>query len=144
VLAVSSEQQIRLSSTPTRIAIALAEPVPDTGKREGESGQHVLLVLEGLSAALTPGISYDIFLGRATDPQPSHDNPGYAGTLNFYSITGPRSSDPPAVSFDVTTVLARLRSNGASKGPLAVTFIPNAPPPPGSEPIVGRLKLIIP
>jgi hypothetical protein len=144
VLAASPEQRIRLSSTPTRVAIGSAAPALEKEPLESADGRRVFLVLEGLSAARTPGATYDVFLGPATGPNPSRDDPGYAGTLNFYDISAATPTDARAVSFDVTSVLARLRDNGEIKNPLAVTFIPDAPPQQNSEPVVGRLKLIAP
>src|SRR5260370_21031314 len=144
VLAASAEQRIRLSSAPTRIAIAPARQALGTQSLETLDDHRVLLVLEGLSAALAPGASYDVFLGPAAGPHPSRDDPGYAGTLNFYDISAATPANARAVSFDVTSVLARLRNNGEIRNPPAVTVIPDAPPPDNSDPIVGHLKLISP
>jgi hypothetical protein len=55
-----------------------------------------------------------------------------------------RGLNARAVSFDVTSVLARLRHNGSINQRLAVTFVPDSPPEENSDPIVGRLKLMIP
>jgi hypothetical protein len=144
VLAASAEQRIRLSSASTRVVIVPTTEALETQPLETSVGRHVFLVLEGLSAALVPGASYDVFLGPAAGPHPSRDDPGYAGTLNFYDISAATPSDARAVSFDVTSVLARLRDNGEIKNPLAVTFVPDAPPQENSEPVVGRLRLISP
>jgi hypothetical protein len=145
VLAASPEQQIRLSSTPTRVIIASAKPALERQTRELAEGQHILLVVEGLSAALVPGASYDVYLGPEGGPHPpSRDDPGYAGTLNFYNISASTPETGRAVSFDVTSVLARLLKSGDINRPLAVTFVPDAPPQANSEPAVQRLKLITP
>lgn len=144
VLAASTEQRIRLSSTPMRVGIASTASALEKQPLAEADGKHVLLVLEGLSAALAPGTSYDVFLGPAAGAPPSRDGPGYAGTLNFYDISASTPADARAVSFDVTSLLARLRRSGEINAPLAVTFIPDGPPQPNSEPVVGSLKLIAP
>jgi hypothetical protein len=144
VLASSAEQRIRLSAAPTRVAMAPITEGLGTQPLETSNGRHFFLVLEGLSAALTPGASYDVFLGPAAGSHPSRDDPGYAGTLNFYDISAATPSNARAVSFDVTSVIARLRDNGEIKNPLAVTFVPDAPPQENSEPVVGRLRLVTP
>jgi hypothetical protein len=142
LLAASSDQRIRLSSVPTRVAIA---PATDTERTPLEtSAGQVLLVLDGISAALSPGASYDVILGPAAGAGPARNDPGYAGTLNFYDISAATPADERVVAFDVTKVLARLRANGEIKSPLAVTFIPTAAPLENSEPAVGRLRLINP
>jgi hypothetical protein len=140
LLAASPDQRIRLSSVPTRVAIA---PATQGTPLETSAGQ-VLLVLDGISAALSPGASFDVILGPAAGAGPARNDPGYAGTLNFYDISAATPADERVVAFDVTKVLARLRANGDIRNPLAVTFIPTAPPLENSEPAVGRLRLINP
>jgi hypothetical protein len=142
LLATSPDQRIRLSSVPTRVAIAPAAHAAGTPLEAG-AGQ-VLLLLEGISAALSPGASFDVILGPAAGAGPARNDPGYAGTLNFYDISAATPADERVVAFDVTAVLARLRASGEIGNPLAVTFIPTAPPLENSEPAVGRLRLINP
>ncbi len=142
-LLATSAERIRLSSAPTRVAMTLSAEATGAQSLDAQH-QHVLLVMEGLSAALAPGTSYDVYLGPAAGPQPARDDPGYAGTLNFYDISSMTPSDARAVSFDVTAVLARLRKNGDISRPLAVTFVPDAPPQENSQPVVEHLRLIIP
>ncbi|MEA2899928.1 MAG: hypothetical protein QOJ84_5543 [Bradyrhizobium sp.] len=144
VLAASADQRIRLSAAPTRVAIAPATQAIGAQPLDAGNAGRVLLVLEGLSATLAPGASYDVFLGPAAGAGPTRDDPGYAGTLNFYDISAATPADARVISFDVTSVLARLRANGEIKNPLAVTFVPDAPPQENSEPAVGRLRLITP
>jgi uncharacterized protein YjeT (DUF2065 family) len=143
LLASSADQRIRLSSVPTRVAIAPATQTKGAQSLEATANHQVFLVLEGLSATLAPGASFDIFLGPA-GAGPGRDDAGYAGTLNFYNISAATPADARAVSFDVTAVLARLRASGEIKNPLAVTIIPDAPPQQNSEPAIGRLRLIAP
>jgi hypothetical protein len=142
VLAASSGPPIRLSSTPTRVVIApMSQAI---GPREAAADQQVFLVIDGLSATAAPGATYDVFLGPAAGAAPARDDPSYAGTLNFFDISAMTPIDVRTVSFDVTSLLARLRQNGEMKNPLAVTFIPDAPPLENSEPTFARLRLIIP
>jgi hypothetical protein len=144
LLASSADQRIRLSSVPTRVAIAPAtQTTMGAQSLEATTNHQVFLVLEGLSATVAPGASFDVFLGPA-GAGPGRDDAGYAGTLNFYNISAATPADARAVSFDVTAVLARLRASGEIKNPLAVTIIPDAPPQENSEPAIGRLRLIAP
>ena len=144
VLASSADQRIRLSSAPTRVVVTPSAPASGAPALVTANNHRVLLVLEGLSAALAPGASYDVFLGPAAGQPPARDDPGYAGTLNFYDISAATPADARAVSFDVTSVLNRLRNTGAIDQPLAVTFVPDGSPQENSDPVVGRLKLIVP
>jgi hypothetical protein len=143
LLASSADQRIRLSSVPTRVAIAPATQSTGSQSLEATASHQVFLVLEGLSATLAPGATFDVFLGPA-GASPGRDNAGYAGTLNFYNISAATPADARAVSFDVTAVLARLRASGEIGSPLTVTIIPDAPPQENSEPAIGRLRLIAP
>jgi hypothetical protein len=143
LLASSADQRIRLSSVPTRVAIAPTTQTTGAQSLDATANHQVFLVLEGLSATLAPGASFDVFLGPA-GAGPGRDDAGYAGTLNFYNISAATPADARAVSFDVTAVLARLRASGEIKSPLAVTIIPHAPPQENSEPAIGRLRLIAP
>jgi hypothetical protein len=143
LLASSGDQQIRLSSVSTRVALAAATQTAGAPSLDATGSRQIFLVLEGLSATRAPGASFDVFLGPA-GASPGRDAAGYAGTLNFYNISAATPADARAVSFDVTAVLARLRAAGEISKPLAVTIVPDAPPQENSAPAIGRLKLIAP
>lgn len=144
VIAASSGPPIRLSSVPTRVVIAPASRAMGLRLPETAAGQQVFLVIDGLSATHAPAATYDVFLGPAGGAAPERDDPSYAGTLSFFDISDLTPADARTVSFDVTSILARLHHNGEINNPLAVTFIPDAPPLENSEPAFARLRLIIP
>ncbi len=143
LLASSAGTRIRLSAGPTRVPLAPTTQVSGAQQPfEAARGRRVYLVVEGLSATLSPGASYDVFLGPASGAVPARDDPGYVGTLNFFGISPLTPADARSVSFDVTAVLARLRENEGLRNPLTVTLVPDTSPLENAEPAVGRFSLM--
>lgn len=136
-LAMSSNADIALSAEPTRVV--LMESV--SSGEINEVGRRIFLVVDGLFTNLPPGTTYDVFLGVPEHIKPRREDPGYAGTLNFFDVPVSRGSgDGHSVAFDVTSVLQRLRAAGRS--PLTVTLAPKSPPYEEAKPFVGQIKLV--
>jgi len=144
LLAASAEARTKLSTDPIRVPL-----VPSTQSSTGKDpaleamvGQRVYLVLDGISAELSAGVSYDVFLGPPDSSTPAHDDEGYAGTLNFFDIPAEGSGQPHSVSYDVTDAVMHLRQHGRLRSPLVVTFVPVAPPLEKTEPTIARISLV--
>jgi hypothetical protein len=136
-LAASGPGPISLSAMRTVVTIKDAEPShisPD---------HHAWLVIRDRASALPAAPSYDIFLNLPVDREPRENDPGYAGTLNFFDTSGAASpGESHEVSYDVTDALTRLRAAGRLAGPLTVTFIADAPPDPRAAPRIGQIQLV--
>src|SRR5262245_49325109 len=114
-----------------------------------QSEEHVLLVLRGLHAEQPPNIVVQVYLGLSEGETPAEkDDPHYAGTLNFFNsvrppgaegVHGPDQFD----SFDVSDVIANLRTAKKLTDPVHLTLQPVGKAAEGSKPSISRIDLVL-
>jgi hypothetical protein len=113
------------------------------------SGEHLGLLLNGLSAAEPPGIVYDLYLDLPPGATPAEDDPHYVGTFNFFNFVplpgverGVASTSVPAYSFDITEVARTLQQRGLLRDPLTATIVPGGMPAIGARAVIGEIALV--
>jgi hypothetical protein len=91
----------------------------------------------------TPGIIYEIYLGLPPGAAPNADDPHYVGTLNFFAVAAPNTARRSR-SYDVTTLVARLLSQGLPEDQLSVTIVGHvqSEPPVAVPPSIGSVALV--
>ncbi len=106
--------------------------------------RQLFVVLKNIEAPLDPGVTYGVYLNVPKDAKPAADDPGYVGTLNFFSLHGDHAghSGGASVAFPATDVLKKLRQQGRAAGNPTVTLIPDGEYITGTEPKIGSISLV--
>jgi tyrosinase len=147
-----SSGAVSLGSQPVTVALApQAMPGSITGAAANFSAQiaaalqtrQVYVVLNNIQARQEPGVVYDVYLDVPAGERPTLDDPGYVGTLNFFSAHGEHAGHSDAsVAFLATDVLRTLRQQGRIASQPTVTLVPEGTLVPAAEPQIGSISLI--
>ena len=132
VVTLARFTQIRLHTDRTVVTLA-----PAQGSDAVQGGQ-LFLTARGLTASVTPGVIYGVYLDLAPGAVPGANDPHLVGSIGFYDV-GPLPSER-FQSFDVTGVLSRL--GASSGGSHTVTFIPRGNPQAGADAAIAELALV--
>ena len=132
VVTLARFTQIRLHTDRTVVALAPAQGA-DTGQ-----GRQFFLIARGLTASVTPGVIYGVYLDLAPGAVPGDNDPHLVGSIGFYDV-GPAPSER-FQSFEVTGVLSRL--GASSGGSHTITFVPRGAPQSGADPAIAELALV--
>jgi hypothetical protein len=119
-------------------AVALRRKLADAARQRA-----VYLVLDDLKAAEAPSVVYEIYLGLPAGAAPSADDPHFVGTLNFFAVAPPNTVRRSR-SYDVTSLVSSLPSQGGSDDNLAVTIVGRPQPGQASSapPGIGSVALV--
>ena len=132
VVTLARFTQIRLHTDRTVVTLTPA-PGASTG-----SGGRIFLTARGLTASVTPGVIYGVYLDLASGAVPGDNDPHLVGSIGFYDV-GPQTSER-FQSFEVTGILSRL--GAPSGGSHTVTLIPRGAPQAGADPAIAELALV--
>ena len=140
---LAAARAVTLAAATTRVvlqpsaAAGLRQQLKDLGPRP------LFLMLDDLRAVQTPGIIYEIYLGLPPGAAPNADDPHYVGTLNFFAVAAPNTARRSR-SYDVTTLVARLLSQGLPEDQLSVTIVGRvqSEPPAAVPPSIGSVALV--
>lgn len=140
---VAAASGVNLAAKVTRVQLSangnagnlrrqLAELVPQ---------RALFLVLDDLRAAQQPGIIYEIYLGLPPGATPSASDAHYVGTLNFFGVAPPNTARQSR-SYNVTSLIQRLLSEGLPENSLAVTIVGNGQGAADVAPSIGRIAIV--
>lgn len=141
---LASAPSVTLAGETTRVPLAAGADVAALRRKLADAvGRRVYLVLDDLKAAEVPPVVYEIYLGLPAGADPHDDDPHLVGTLNFFAVAPPNTARRER-SFDVTSLVASLLSQGSPGGDLAVTIIGRGQPAPAAAtaPTIGSVALV--
>jgi tyrosinase len=105
--------------------------------------RQLFVVLKNIQVSQDPGVTYAVYLNVPKGTKPAVDDPGYVGTLNFFSVHGDHADHGGAnVAFPATDVLRTLRQQGRAAGEPTVTLVPDGEYVGGAEPKIGSISLV--
>lgn len=106
--------------------------------------RELFLVLKDVEVQQDPGVVYDIYLNVVQGSQPNPDDPGYVGTLNFFSIHGEHAGHDggPTLAFSATDALRNLKNQGRNALQPTVTLVPQGDFNSAAEPKIGNISLV--
>ena len=112
-----------------------------------ESGKHIYLVLEGLSATAQPGVLFHIYIDLPESEMPTENDVRHVGVLNFFGAVGPVPSESNSVSqhmrsYDLTDTLRKLLRSNLLTDTISVTIIPSRNPAANAKATLTRIELI--
>jgi tyrosinase len=143
---------VTLGAQPVTVSLATRD-LPDLPgpNRRGFAAQlsnaldtrQLYIVLRDVQVRQDPGVTYAVYLNVAKDTKPAIDDPGYVGTLNFFSAHGEHADHGGAnVAFPATDVLRTLRQQGRAAGEPTITLVPDGEYVGGAEPRIGSISLV--
>jgi len=138
---LAAARAVTLAAATTRVVL---QPSAAGGLRQQlKDLRPLFLVLDDLRAVQTPGIIYEIYLGLPPGAAPNADDSHYVGTLNFFAVAAPNTARRSR-SYDVTTLVARLLSQGLPEDQLSVTIVGHvqSEPPVAVPPSIGSVALV--
>jgi tyrosinase len=139
---------------PNTATIALApRNVPGLGAATNFSTQlsaaletrQLYVVLNNVQVRQEPGVTYAVYLDVPNGATPAPDDPGYVGTLNFFSLHGGDHADHAggaSVAFPATDALKTLRQQGRAQPQPTVTLVPDGTYIAEAEPKIGSISLV--
>ena len=119
---------MRLSRRLTRISL---HPHGDPALLErlrGGGVQQASLLIRGLYATSATSEVFDIFLGADDASNLNRNDPGFAGSLNFFGMPTDPQASTRAVNLAIGDNLRRLAQMGRLKENIAIDFVARAMP----------------
>lgn len=107
--------------------------------------RELYLVLNNVQVRQEAGVTYSVYLNVPKGAAPAPDDPGYVGTLNFFSLHGGDHGDHDGgatIAFPATDVLKTLRQQGRAAAEPAVTLVPDGAFVAAAEPKIGSISLV--
>jgi hypothetical protein len=126
-----------LGAEPVRITLRSQAGEAPLARRLRALGteRQIYLVLQNLEGGAPPGITYNVYLGLASNTARTGTNdPSYVGSFNFFGAHPGRN-----ISFNVT---GRLRQISLGADELGIAIVPIGAPKGGSQPKVSRVDLL--
>jgi len=144
-LALSSK---RVSCTLEPVAAANEKPATVASVVESlPPGKKLYLVFKDFRTNAQPGVLYTAYLNLPEKAPIEMAREHAIGIINFFNATV--SPDPTEakksgrfVSFDVTKLAKKLRSNGRLKDKAVLTLVPAGVTAADSKPIIGEVTLV--
>ena len=145
---------VALKSGPVTIALNPPSGAGDTLVQRlaaVKSGGTLRLTLSGQHTNVQPEVLYEVYLGLPAGAAPSRNSGNFVGTFNFFNtvLSGQGDSRPGspagalAFSYDVTDLVASLRTRKLVGDAMNVTIVPAGPPNAGAHPVVGEIALVV-
>ena len=145
---------VALKSGPVTIALNPPSGTGDTLVQRlaaVKSGGTLRLTLSGQHTNVQPEVLYEVYLGLPAGAAPSRNSGNFVGTFNFFNtvLSGQGDSQPGspagalAFSYDVTDLVASLRTRKLVGDAMNVTIVPAGPPNAGAHPVVGEIALVV-
>lgn len=132
VLAASGE--IIIGQSPVTQVLHIDREMRTSADHRSTAGR-VYLVLQGPTADVPPGITYDVFLDLPAKNLGHAMDKYFVGSLNFYEI-----HQHSFLSFDITS---RLHQPIKPSGDFMVTIIPNGKPASDSHIHIDAIQLVL-
>jgi tyrosinase len=145
-------QIIALGADPVTIPIRRDAQQTPSAESGSETGDRVVLTIEGLRGTGVPGVSFELYLHSAqlrNSPPPSAS---FAGLLSLFGLqpddmAGHGGAPSATQSFDVSEIVQAALADPSQRGRLAVTFVPrllaSGPTPPGPWATAERVALSV-
>jgi hypothetical protein len=139
-LAASDNGPVTLGAGATRVRLlppSTAGPLSQRIRTLPPTRQ-VYLILQGINTNVSPGITYNVYLGRRDAAHFSGaTDPNYVGTFSFFDAGPSRDA-----VFNVTGKVRKLDEAGALDDQPTVTVVPAGTPESGAKPTVAKVRLV--
>jgi tyrosinase len=109
--------------------------------------KQLYLTIRNYRADQQPGVIYDIYLDLPPAGAPNGGEGHYVGSLNFFGVVphdGHESHTASAavMTFDITDLSRRLKSEGQLTNTPTVTIVPAGAPAEDSKPVIGEITIV--
>jgi tyrosinase len=146
--AASAGGPIALGSGPTRVTLRMSDPsasIQTFGARMAAlpAEAKVYLVLRDLTAAVQPGVLYNLYLDAPVGAHITPEDPHFLGTISFFAAAGMPAMPggvPRTVSLNVTQRMRALA--GQFSGSPTVTIAPAGQPHLAAKPVIGQIQFV--
>src|SRR5262249_53721011 len=123
---------------PTALS-ARVEALPDE--------KQLYLMIKNYRADLQPGVIYNVYLDLPPAGAPNAGEGHYVGSINFFGVVphdGHESHTASAavMTFDITELARRLKSEGLLTDTPTVTIVPSGEPVEDSKPVIGEISIV--
>jgi len=144
---------VTLGAAPVRVSLPTQTGDEDfslTAGVETLDQRRLYVVAKGLETQVQPGVLYHVYLGLPAGSDPQGHESHYVGSLNFFGSHGGHgethdvtpSGPEKFVSFDITEVARRLKTEDALDAEPSVTIAPAGEPDSAAQPVLGELTLV--
>jgi tyrosinase len=152
---LAASSGIPLAETGTRVTLT---PLAGAQAAAGETAltarvdalpieKQLYLTIRNYRADQQPGVIYDIYLDLPPAGAPNGGEGHYVGSLNFFGVVphdGHESHTASAavMTFDITDLSKRLKSEGQLTNTPTVTIVPAGTPAEDSKPVIGEITIV--
>jgi tyrosinase len=155
VAGVAASSGIPLEATGTRVTLT-----PPTGGPIAAGGtaltarvealpseKQLYLMIKNYRADLQPGVIYNVYLDLPPAGAPNGGEGHYVGSINFFGVVPHDGHESHAASaavmtFDITELAKRLKSEGQLTSTPTVTIVPSGEPTEDSKPVIGEISIV--
>lgn len=133
----SAPGPVALGPAPVRVVLAVSSADRAALVRAAGAGK-ALLRLSHLSARAQPGVVWRVYVGLPEDTEP--DEARGVGTVNFFNVVALAGGRPKADQ-PLDFAIGRQLGNLTGEEGVAVTFVAEGAPAPGSDATIGRIEI---
>jgi tyrosinase len=144
---------IKLGAAPVTVALETSEKAKLLTEEVDSlrPGEQIQLVFEDLQADAQPSVLYHIYVDLPADAKEDEKQLRYVGSLNFFHAVahGDHEHAQPEndrsnkfVSFDITELAKKLRSQQGLGNTPSLTIAPSGSPADNANPTIGRIVVV--